>query len=430
MRTSRRKTAIAAAAATCLLLAPPVQAAVLANPAPTDPAPTSSPAPEAAPGERDTYTVPGTDVAQRTEITRTGAQVLAERGGTATVEATGAQAEQLRGKGLVLQHRENVGQVLDRIRPAGEPGDFPPDDRGYHTYDETNAELDAAVRDHPGTAAKTSIGKTFEGRDIPAVKISDNADRDEDEPEVLFDCNQHAREHLTTEMCLRIVNRFTDGTDDPAIRDMVDNHEIWVVPMVNVDGSVHDVATGQYQGWRKNRQGPGTDLNRNWGHEWACCGGSSDDPQDETYHGTGPFSAPATDALKRFVDSRVVDGRQQIKTNIDFHTYSELVMWPFGYTQDQVTDGMTREEYDRFARVGTEIADTNGYTPQQSSGLYITDGDILDWEWARHKILGFTLEMYPKEGGIDGFYPPDEVIERETARNDAAVDRIIRESDA
>lgn len=423
MHRPRRKTAFLAAAA-CLLLAPPVQAVGAA------PAQSPATAQQRQAEDQDTYTVADTDSQKRTAIARSGARILSQQHGTVTVEATKAQADQLREDGFTLKHLANVADSLRRLRPAGEPGDFPPEDRDYHNYDEMNAELDNAVRNHPDIAAKSSIGKTFEGRDIPALKISDNVGEDENEPEVLFDCNQHAREHLTTEMCLRIVKRFTDNQDDPAIRDMVDNREIWVVPMVNVDGSIYDVASGQYGGWRKNRQDTGTDLNRNWGYKWDCCGGSSDDPNSETYHGGGPFSAPETTDLKRFIDSRVVNGQQQIKANIDFHTFSELVLWPFGHTKDQATEGMSQQEYDRFARVGTDMARSNGYTPEQSSALYTTDGDILDWEWSQHKILGFTLEMYPKDGGIDGFYPPDEVIERETARNDAAVDRLLQEAGA
>ena len=210
---------------------------------------------------------------------------------------------------------------------------------------------------------------------------------------------------------------------------MVDNHEVWIVPMVNPDGSTFDVQSGQFQNWRKNRQDSGTDTNRNFDYKWNCCGGSSDDPNAEDYHGTGPASAPEVQQVQKFADSRVIGGVQQIKANIDFHTYSELVLWPFGHTQDQVTEGMTKEEYDRFVRVGTDMAKTNGYKPEQSSSLYVTDGDITDGMWGKHKILAFTFEMFPGEGGgSDGFYPPDKVIPEQTARNDKAVDILMNEA--
>jgi carboxypeptidase T len=101
------------------------------------------------------------------------------------------------------------------------------------------------------------------------------------------------------------------------------------------------------------------------------------------------------------------------------------VLWPFGHTYDTVTEGMTQEEYDRFKSVGEEMAASNGYTPDQSSGLYITDGDINDWMWGQHKVLSYCFEMYPSGGGIDGFYPPDEDIVPQTTRNDGAVDILL-----
>ncbi|MGW1678328.1 M14 family metallopeptidase [Saccharopolyspora sp. NPDC002376] len=426
---SSRRTAATIAAAACLLLIPAAQTGVSA--APDDLVAT----PAANAGGTAVYTVPDTDSRSRTEINRIGAQILSVAGNSATVEATPEQAERLRAGGFALQKQQDVISALDQLnlgRQAG-PGTaaFPPDDQGYHDFDEVNQVLDQAVAEHGDIAAKSSVGRSFEGHDIPMLKISGNVAEDEAEPEVLFSCNQHAREHLTTEMCLRIINRFTDGyASDPAIKEIVDSREIWIVPVANPDGSIYDVESGEYQGWRKNRQDTGTDTNRNWDYQWGCCGGSSDDPNSETYHGSAPLSAPEASELARFVDSRVVDGVQQIKAHIDFHTFSELVLWPYGYTDADTAEGMTQQEYDRFVRVGTEMAQTNGYTPEQSSDLYVTDGSVNDWMWGKHKILSFTFEMYPSSGGIDGFYPPDEVIERETQRNDAAVDILLREAGA
>ena len=121
------------------------------------------------------------------------------------------------------------------------------------------------------------------------------------------------------------------------------------------------------------------------------------------------------------VNSRVVGGVQQIKANIDFHTYSELVLWPFGYTYSNTTTGMTADQYNTFATLGRQMANTNGYTPEQASDLYITDGSSIDWMWGVHRIWAYTFEMYPGSAWGGGFYPPDEVIGRETARNKDAV---------
>jgi carboxypeptidase T len=232
-------------------------------------------------------------------------------------------------------------------------------------------------------------------------------------------------------MCLHIVDRFTAGYgSDPTVTGFVDGREIWVVPSQNPDGAEFDIAGGEYQGWRKNRQPNsdgtvGTDINRNFSYKWGCCGGSSGSTSAEDYRGASAASAPEVRAVQAFVDSRVVGGVQQIKGHIDFHTFSELVLWPFGHTYDTVTEGMTQEEYDRFRSVGQEMAASNGYAPDQSSGLYVTDGDINDWMWGQHKVLSYCFEMYPSGGGIDGFYPPDEDIAPQTTRNDGAVDILL-----
>jgi len=368
------------------------------------------------------YEVTGAATAQqRTEIARTGADILDADGATTTVIANPGEAAQLRALGFGVKA---LGKV-DRPQGTATVEDFPAGYTGYHTYAETQTELQKAVANYPALTKLGSAGTSYEGRALSLIKISDNAATDENEPEVLFTCNQHAREHLTTEMCLHIVQRLTSGyATDPAIKRLVDSTEIWVIPSVNPDGSEYDIATGSFRGWRKNRQGNGTDLNRNWGYKWGCCGGSSGSTSSETYRGTAAFSAPETRAVSNWVNSRVVGGAQQIKTHIDFHTYSELVLWPFGYTYADTAPGLSAAEAQKFQTLGKQMAATNGYTPEQSSDLYITDGSVNDWMWAQHKIWSFTFEMYPR-GSNPGFYPRDTQIVPQTTRNDQAVDILI-----
>ena len=387
------------------------------------------------PAEPVIYTVAGLNsVAKRTAVARSGVDVLSADHGTMTVRATSEQVAKLRAAGHELITAEKVRQHVRERSRGKKPGDFPAEDSDFHNYEEMLTEVRKAAEDHGDLVFLGSIGKSYEGRDIPLVKISDNAAADEDEPEVLFTCNMHAREHLTAEMCLHIINRFTDGyATDPEIKALVDTAEIWVIPMVNPDGVEYDLADGDYAMWRKTRKpnegSPhvGTDINRNFSYKWGCCGGSSDQTWSETYRGAAAEDQPETRQITEFVDSRVVDGEQQIKGHIDFHTFSELVLWPFGYTTDDTDEGMTEEEAARFAEVGTKMARTNGYTPQQASDLYVTDGDINDWMWGKHKVLSFCFEMYPADASLGGFYPPDEVIEKETSRNDEAVEILLEE---
>ncbi|SCF26024.1 Zinc carboxypeptidase [Micromonospora carbonacea] len=362
-------------------------------------------------------------LAARNAVARTGAAVDAAEHGILHVTATDAEAAAIRRLGYQVE-KQAAPVHSDGVGTTG----FPSADSNYHDYAELTTVVNKVVADHPTIARKISIGKSYEGRDLMAVKISDNVATDEAEPEILFNSQQHAREHLTVEMAIYLLDLFTDSYgSDSRITSIVNSREIWIVPTVNPDGSEYDIATGSYRSWRKNRQpnsgaaAVGTDLNRNWGYNWGCCGGSSGVPSSSTYRGPSAFSAPETKALRDFVNSRVVGGVQQIKANIDWHTYSQLVLWPFGYTTANTTTGMTADQYNTFATLGQRMAATNGYTPEQSSDLYITDGDSLDWMWATHGIWAYTFEMYPGSSGAGGgFYPPDEVIPAQTSRNKEA----------
>lgn len=370
-------------------------------------------------------------LADRSAVARTGASIDYSEHGVLHVSATSTEATAITRLGFQLE--EVPAQPADHHGHAHADEDvglfdFPPADSDYHNYAELTAVVNQVVADHPSIARKISIGTSYEGRDLMAVKISDNVGTDEDEPEILLNSQQHAREHLTVEMAIYLLHLFTDNYgSDSRVTSVVNSRELWIVPTVNPDGSEYDIATGSYRSWRKNRQPNsgsswvGTDLNRNWGYLWGCCGGSSGSPSSNTYRGPSAFSAPETDALRDFVDGRVVDGVQQIKANIDFHTYSELVLWPFGYTYSNTAPGMTADQYSTFATIGQEMAATNGYTPQQSSDLYITDGSSIDWMWGQHGIWAYTFELYPGSASGGGFYPPDEVIPAETARNRDAV---------
>lgn len=371
----------------------------------------------------------------RTAIQRTGVTVDEADDHTVVVSGRADQIKKLRSLGYEITP---LGAVPDRS--AGEDDvrlfDFPSADSRYHNYAEMTSAINSAVAANPGIVSQRVIGTSYQGRNIVALKISDNVGTDEAEPEVLFTHHQHAREHLTVEMALYLLRELTsDYGTDSRVTNIVNNREIWIVPDLNPDGGEYDIASGSYRSWRKNRQpnsgssAIGTDLNRNWNYRWGCCGGSSGSPSSDTYRGAAAESAPEVKVVANFVRSRVVGGKQQIKAGIDFHTYSELVLWPFGYTYSDTTTGMTADDRNAFAAVGQKMAASNGYTPEQSSDLYITDGSIDDWLWGSQKIFGYTFEMYPRGASGGGFYPPDEVIERETSRNRDAVLQLLENSD-
>ncbi|MFE5918531.1 M14 family metallopeptidase [Streptomyces sp. NPDC056468] len=425
-RSGRRTAALAALLA--LALAAPLSANVSAN---ADSA--AKPAPTADDVRQYEVHIHST-AKDRTALQQAGVTVDEADSHGVVVSGRADQIKKLKALGYEVTP---LGAVPDRS--AGEDDvrlyDFPSGDSRYHNYAEMTSEINSIVSANSSIASQRVIGTSYQGRNIVAIKISDNVASDEAEPEVLFTHHQHAREHLTVEMALYLLRELTsDYGSDSRVTSMVNNREIWIVPDLNPDGGEYDIATGSYRSWRKNRQPNsgssyvGTDMNRNWDYRWGCCGGSSGSPSSDTYRGRAPESAPEVKVVANFVRSRVVGGVQQIKAGVDFHTYSELVLWPFGYTYSDTTTGMTADDRNAFAAVGQKMAASNGYTPEQSSDLYITDGSIDDWLWGSQKIFGYTFEMYPRSGG-GGFYPPDEVIERETSRNRDAVLQLLENSD-
>lgn len=296
---------------------------------------------------------------------------------------------------------------------------FPAADAGYHTYAELTAAIRAVETAHPGLVRISSIGRSHEGRELWVAKVSDNVTVDENEPEVLLDGGHHGREHLSVEMALATLKHLAGRyAADAAVKRRVDSTETWILFNLNPDGTTYDGGGSTYRDWRKNRQPTpgtsaiGTDLNRNYGWKWGCCGGSSGSPTHENYRGPAAWSAPEVAALKRFVDGRVVDGRQQIRIHLSFHSFGRVIVWPWAYSSAGVPDTDDRAS---LAAIGSEMARRAGYRGMQSNALYPTDGDQIDWMYGAHRIFSYTVEL------ADRRYPPDEMIPTETARAMPAV---------
>jgi hypothetical protein len=312
--------------------------------------------------------------------------------------------------------------LLAALPTAVSATEFPSGYHGYHSYTEIAAESAAVAAAHPDIVQRFSIGKSYQGRDLWAVKISDNVATDEAEPEVLFDGSHHADEHMAAEMALRIMHWLVDGYgSDPRITNIVNTREVWIVFLVNPDGAEYDIAHGKFHYWRRNRQPTpgtryvGTDLNRNYGYRWGGGGRTSANPAAITYRGPAAFSAPETRAMRDFLASRVVDGRQQIRASITFHEYGRLVMWPYGYTMADVPADMTRDDHAALVAIGKHMASTSRYRPEQGSDLYISSGTSRDYLYGTYRTFAYTLELSIRS------YPDDALIASETGRNKAAV---------
>ncbi len=285
--------------------------------------------------------------------------------------------------------------------------DFPSSDQSFHNYSEVNSALEQIVTKHPNIASRFSIGKSLEGRELQGIRLSGSKKEDTLPTAIFMGCH-HAREHLSVEVPLKLAEYLSDKYDsDSRIKDLLDSREVLIVPMINPDGAEYDISSGDYKYWRKNRRknsdgSYGVDLNRNYAKGFGGEGSSSSTSSD-IYHGPSAFSEPETQAVRDWVKSR-----KKTTVLLSFHTFSELVLWPFGHTNDEVpshTDQLV------FEAMGKKMASWNKYTPQKSSDLYLASGDTTDWAYDELKIFAFTFELSPDSMFSGGFYPGASAIE-------------------
>ena len=276
---------------------------------------------------------------------------------------------------------------------------------GYYTFDEIVENLDELHQDYPNLVAeKISIGQTLEGRDIWALKMSDNPNLDEDEAEVLYTGLHHAREPMSYMNLFYYMNWLVEnyGTDQMA-NDILDNRELWFVPAINVDGLLYNQQIAPNGGGMQRKNGretcnggvDGVDLNRNYSFMWGLDDqGSSPDGCDETYRGTGPFSEPETSAISTFVE------QHDFPIALNYHSYSNLLLYPFGYTDPNPMD---QEDIDTFTEIGEELVSVNGYLLGTGVDiLYAVNGEACDWMYGVHGIFAYTPEVGSSQ---DGFWP-------------------------
>ncbi len=275
---------------------------------------------------------------------------------------------------------------------------------GYHTYAEVKAFLDSIAAARPDLVSPVfSIGPSLEGRGIWGVKISNNPLVSDGRPEVLYTALTHAREPASMEVLLyTIVHLLQNYGSDPFVTGLLDGRDLYFVPVVNPDGYVYNQSTNPSGGgfWRKNRRPNtggsfGVDLNRNFGYQWGIDNfGSSSTPSSETYRGTAPFSEPETQRLRDFVLSR------NFTIEIDYHTYSNLWLFPWGYGTEPAAD------YWLYRALADSAVQHNGYIPGSAWQLYLTNGTSIDWAYgadSTNRIYSFTPEV---GGPSDGFWPP------------------------
>ncbi len=277
----------------------------------------------------------------------------------------------------------------------------------YHTYSENIAFVDSLHLLYPEVISeKWSIGQSHEGRDLWCFRVSDNPSVDEGEPEILIDGKHHAREIMASEFPIMFAEYLAQnyGTD-PEITWLLDNRELYIVPIVNPDGDVYNESGYPNGGgmWRKNRRNNGggsfgVDPNRNYPYNWGLDNnGSSPDPSSETYRGPSAGSEPEIQALMALINEH------DFITHDSVHTYSNLTLFPWGYTSADSPHHST------FVHMGDEMTKFNGYEPGQPSDiLYDVNGGANDWVYGatgeHNMIFSFCNEI---GSSSDGFWPDE-----------------------
>ncbi len=280
---------------------------------------------------------------------------------------------------------------------------------GFYTLDEVMNELDSMAILYPDLISpRASISNdtlTHEGRKLWWVRISDNPNTHENEPEVLYTGVHHAREPMSVQQMIwymwYLLENYNTNAD---IHSLINNTEMYFVPVVNPDGYEYNHTTNPNGGgmWRKNRRdnGDGTvgvDPNRNYGFEWGYDNnGSSPYTGDETYRGPAPFSEPCIKNMRDFSNNH------EFKLALNYHSYSNLLLYPWGYTSNVTPDN------DILHAFATLMTQENNYTfGPSSTTIYPTNGDANDWMYGeqntKDKILSYTPEI---GSSTDGFWPP------------------------
>jgi carboxypeptidase D len=250
----------------------------------------------------------------------------------------------------------------------------------YHTYESTEDLLFEVSAEHQDITELVPVGPTVEGRTIWAITISDNPRVNEMEPRVRLVAAIHGDENITTEMLLRLMQYITDNySHDPAVKYIVDNTSLVIIPMLNPDGVAH----------RTRYNASGVDLNRNFDVAWV--------PAEN--HGATPFSEPESISLKEFSEDIV------FHCSASFHSGAVVVNMPFDYARE--SDGVIPGEYPLVEFLAKRYSTSGRFLENEGlvdsvyvdSGTinggdwYIIYGSLQDWSYIRTGCIDFTIEI-------------------------------------
>ncbi|XP_043329996.1 mast cell carboxypeptidase A isoform X1 [Cervus canadensis] len=290
--------------------------------------------------------------------------------------------------------------------------DVKEDNPGRHSYAKYNnwnkivAWTEKMVRKHPKMVSRIKIGTTGEDNPLYVLKVGG---KDERRKAIFMDCGIHAREWIAPAFCQWFVYQATKTYGkNKTMTELLNQMNFYVLPVFNVDGYIWSWT--QNRMWRKNRSRNqnskciGTDLNRNFNISWNSLPNTSD-PCQEIYRGPAPESEKETKAVRDFIRSHL----KSIKAYITFHSYSQMLLFPYGDTSELPPN---HEDLVKVAKIATDVLSTPYETHYTygpiASTIYPTSGSSLDWAYNLGIKHSFAFELRDK--GRFGFLLPESQI--------------------
>ncbi len=290
-----------------------------------------------------------------------------------------------------------------------------------------NDRLDMYLATYPRHTVAVTVGQSLEGRPIRGVRISapDTPENPRDQRAVfVINATQHAREWAAPMAAMWQAETLLEGfmAGDADIMRMMEGIDFVIIPVVNVDGYAWTWSSPNNRLWRKNRRGDGTtvwgvDLNRNWSFQWGG-GGSSGNRNSETYRGPAAFSEPESSALRDFLTAET-----RLRAHLDIHTYGQLLLSPWGYTQELPPDVDLFRALD-FAARDVIFRETRSFydVGPAITTLYQTSGSLPDWVYGELGFPSWLIEL--RDQGLTGFVLPAAQIIPTAQENAAAVETL------
>lgn len=280
----------------------------------------------------------------------------------------------------------------------------------YRTVEGTIETITTTVQTYPTLAQWIDVGDSWEkitpgglpGYDMMVLVLT-NQNIPGPKPKLYVTSSIHAREYTPAELMTRFAELLVNGYGtDPDITWILDYHEVHLMLHANPDGRKM-AETGLL--WRKNTNNNycsntnlrGADLNRNFYYQWGCCGGSSGDQCSEVYRGIAAASEPEIQAIQLYAQTIFPDQRgpgindpapvDATGIYMDIHSYSNLVLWPWGFTFSPTQNGTALQT------LGRKFAYFNNYTPFQARNLYLTDGTSIDFGYGDLGVASYVFEL-------------------------------------